>query len=70
MTTSTSFDLTLFDDEPTRKKLSLLSKLEVMFDDSRNELPQSYYNFIGDIPFGAKVRVTFELLPSDAPAQE
>jgi hypothetical protein len=58
----TTFDLTLFDDEDTRKKGRLLNRLELMFDDVRNPLPDEYYKFVTEIPFGSKVRVTFEVV--------
>jgi hypothetical protein len=38
----TTFDLTLFDDEETRKKGRLLNRLELMFDDFRNPLHDEY----------------------------
>jgi hypothetical protein len=58
----TTFDLTLFDDEDTRKKGRLLNRVELMFDDVRNPLPDEYYKFVTEIPFGSKVRVTFEVV--------
>ena len=58
----TTFDLTLFDDEDTRKKGRLLNRLELMFDDVRNPLPDEYYKLVTEIPFGSKVRVTFEVV--------
>jgi hypothetical protein len=56
------FELTLFDDEKTRKKLTLLNTLETMFDDERNILPPEYFYFSNELPLGTKVRVTFEVL--------
>jgi hypothetical protein len=58
----TTFELTLFDDEDTRKKGRLLNRLELMFDDVRNPLPDEYYKLVTEIPFGSKVRVTFEVI--------
>lgn len=58
----TTFELTLFDDEDTRKKGRLLNRLELMFDDVRNPLPDEYYKLVTEIPFGSKVRVTFEVV--------
>ena len=58
----TTFDLTLFDDEKTRKKGRLLNRLDLMFDDVRNPLPEEYYKNATEIPFGSKVRVTFEVI--------
>lgn len=59
-----TFDMTLFDDEKTRKKLTVLSKLETMFDDERNILPPEYFYFSDDLPVGSKVRITFEVMES------
>lgn len=57
-----AFDMTLFDDEQTHEKLPLLNKLEVMFDDKRNKLPLEYFYFSDELPFGSKVRITFEVI--------
>ncbi len=58
----TTFDMTLFDDEITRKKLTLLNTLETMFDDERNILPLEYFYFSESLPLGTKVRITFEVI--------
>jgi hypothetical protein len=62
----TTFDLTLFDDEDTRNKSVLMNmnvdRVALMFDDVRNPLPDEYYKFVTEIPFGSKVRVTFEVV--------
>jgi hypothetical protein len=60
-----SFEMTLFDDETTTKKLSLLNTLETMFDDARNILPQEYYWFSDNVPLGTTIRVTLEELPKE-----
>lgn len=57
-----SFDLTLFDDAENRRKGLLLNRLELMFDDSRNFLPLEYFKLAEALPFGSKVRVTFDVL--------
>lgn len=57
-----TFDMTLFDDEKTRKKLTVLNTLETMFDDERNILPPEYLYFSDELPPGTKVRVTFEVI--------
>lgn len=54
--------MTLFDDEITRKKLTLLNTLETMFDDERNILPLEYFYFSESLPLGTKVRITFEVI--------
>lgn len=58
----TEFELTLFDDEQTRKLEPILNRMEIMFDDRRNNLPDEYYWFSDNIPFGSKIRVTFEVI--------
>lgn len=58
----TTFDMTLFDDEKTRKQLTILNCLETMFDDERNILPEEYLYFSDDLPMGSTVRVTFEVI--------
>jgi hypothetical protein len=55
-------DMTLFDDEVTRKKLTILNTLETMFDDERNVLPPEYFYFSDELPLGSKVRITFEVV--------
>ena len=57
-----TFDMTLFDDEKNRKKLTSLNKLETLFDDERNILPEEYFYFSDDLPMGSTVRVTFEVI--------
>jgi hypothetical protein len=58
----TTFDMTLFDDEKNRKKLTMLNTLETMFDDERNILPSEYFYFSDNLPLGTKVRITFEVI--------
>jgi hypothetical protein len=58
----TEFELTLFDDEATAKRLTILNKLEAMFDDPRNVIPESYFYFSDKIPVGSTIRVTFEVI--------
>ena len=55
-------DMILFDDEQTRKKLTILNTLETMFDDERNVLPPEYFYFSDELPLGTKVRITFEVV--------
>ena len=57
-----TFDMTLFDDEKNRKKLTCLNKLETLFDDERNILPEEYFYFSDGLPMGSTVRVTFEVI--------
>jgi hypothetical protein len=58
----TSFDLTLFDDWETERKLEFLNRLETLFDHTKNTLPNEYYQFSDNLPIGSKVRVTFEVI--------
>ena len=58
----TTFDMTLFDDEKTLKKLTVLNTLETMFDDERNVLPPEYFYFSDNLPLGSRVRITFEVI--------
>ena len=56
------FEMTLFDDESVRKKLEVMTKMEVMFDDERNSEPDEYYELITGIPLGSKLRITLEVV--------
>jgi hypothetical protein len=58
----TEFELTLFDDEETAKKLVLLNRLEVLFDHTGNSLPDEYYEFTENLPIGSRVKITFEVV--------
>lgn len=58
----TEFELTLFDNTKNRKKLECMNTLEVIFDDEDNKLPEDYYWFADELPLGAKIRVTFEVI--------
>ena len=58
----TTFDMTLFNDEKTLKKLTILNTLETMFDDERNVLPPEYFYFSDNLPMGSRVRITFEVI--------
>lgn len=58
----TTFDMTLFNDENTLKKLTVLNTLEIMFDDERNVLPPEYFYFSDNLPLGSRVRITFEVI--------
>ena len=58
----TEFEMTLFEDDETHKKLTLLSPLETMFDHSKNILPLDYYWFSDKLPVGSRVKITFEIV--------
>ena len=60
------FEMTLFDDDGNRKKLTLLNTLETMFDDERNVLPPEYFYFSDELPLGSKVRITFEVIDNNS----
>ena len=54
------FDMTLFDDSCVKAKLDIMSKLEAMFDDARNYVPNEYYDIVGNIELGDTIRITVE----------
>ena len=64
------FQLVLYDDEKTRRKLKMMGTLEAAFDDERNSLPDEYYWFSDHMPLGSRIRVTLELLPLCAETSE
>ena len=61
----TEFYLTLFDDDKVKKKLHLLSRIEAMFDDERNQVPQSFRYFEENIEFGKTVKITIEVIDGE-----
>lgn len=56
------FQMTLFDDDAVREKLTVMSKMDVMFDDSRNNDPDEYYELINNLPLGSSIRITVEVV--------
>lgn len=59
----TEFEMTLWNDEETAKKLIMLHCLETLFDPSKNPLPEDYYWFSGKLlPVGSRVKITFEVV--------
>ena len=51
---------TLFDDESTRKKHEVMSKLEIIFDDSRNDSDWFWLDELERfLEFGKKYKITF-----------
>lgn len=58
----TEFEMTLWDDEETAKKSSVLSPLEILFDHSKNRLPAEYFWFSDALPLGTRVKITFEMI--------
>jgi hypothetical protein len=58
----TEFELTLYADRENSRDSSMLSKLELAFDDIRNPIPDSYYKFVENLPYGGRFRVVFEVL--------
>ena len=59
---TTVFNLTLYDTTQNRELATLLNKLEVAFNDVKNSLPQSYYDFIEKMEYGKAYKFTFEEL--------
>jgi hypothetical protein len=62
LTMNTSFEMTLWDDDETHCKLTALNCLETLFDHSRNTLPPEYFYFSDQLPIGARVRITLEVI--------
>lgn len=52
--------LYLKDTEENRKKEKLLSKLEILFDDVDNVLPEEYFNFIKNMKWNTNYKIIFE----------
>jgi hypothetical protein len=59
MTNKVSFIMYLYDDESTHEKLTIMSPMEIMFDDERNIVPEEYYDLVNLDP-GRGIRVTIE----------
>lgn len=55
-------EFTLYLNPDQSDKLGLLNKLEVAFDDVRNELPESYFDLVQDVPFGSTIKITMEVI--------
>jgi hypothetical protein len=58
----TEFEMTLWDDEETEKNLTILNRLEALFDHSKNTLPKDYFWFSDNLPVGSRVKITFEVI--------
>jgi len=58
----TEFNLVLHDNDVNKNKLRMLSKLEVMFDDPLNIIPDNWFYFTDELPFGVKIKVTLEVI--------
>jgi len=60
-----TFNLTLFDD--AKKKEEVLNRLEIMFDDERNNFDddENWKYFTEDIPYGSTVKITIEELKDE-----
>jgi hypothetical protein len=58
----TEFEMTLFDDAETSKNLTMLNRLEALFDHSKNSLPEEYFWFSDNLPVGSRVKITFEVI--------
>jgi hypothetical protein len=61
----TTFEMSLNDTPGNREKSKLMGALEIMFDDSDNELPKDWNEkFNGDagtdVPWGTKFKITIE----------
>lgn len=60
-----SFTVHLFDDESTREKLNVLTPLEAVFDDSRNDVPDGYYKIVNGLKPGQALCITVEIIEGD-----
>jgi hypothetical protein len=58
----TEFEMTLWEDAETAKNLTILNRLEALFDHSKNTLPKDYYWFSDNLPVGSRVKITFEVI--------
>lgn len=58
----TEFEMTLFNDEETAKNLTVLNRLEVLFNHSKNTPPKDYFWFSDNLPLGSRVKITFEVI--------
>ena len=65
---SCSFEVQLLNDAATREKLTVMSPMEVVFDDARNHIPDHYYRLV-NMPAGGRLRITVERL-DDSPLQD
>ena len=57
-----SFYLKMWDDEETREKSQFLGNLEVMFDHSKNSIPEDFFAVDEGLSLGSRIRVTFEIM--------
>ena len=63
----TEFEMTLWNDSETRRKVAMLNCLETLFDrffdHSNNPLPEDYFWVSGNLlPVGSRVKITFEVI--------
>ena len=63
----TEFEMKLWNDSETRRKVAMLNCLETLFDrffdHSNNPLPEDYFWFGGNLlPVGSRVKITFEVV--------
>lgn len=57
----TEFPLTLHDNDKNRDKSPYLQRIEIMFDDENNPLPDEWFSFWSDnIPWGSTIKITLE----------
>ena len=56
MKRSVTFKLKLFDD--TVENVAVMSEIDVMFDDRRNNVPHAYWEIIGSVEFGKTLEFT------------
>ena len=58
-----TFDMTLFDDASVAEKLTVMTPMDAIFDDSRNYVPDEYWDVAANLQPGQTLRITVEVLP-------
>ena len=64
MAKSVTFTLDLIDDDSVAEKLSCMDVMEVMFDDERNYVPDTYWDIVDNMLPGQSLRISIDLLDS------
>jgi hypothetical protein len=52
-----SFRLKLYNDDSVATKLRFMNEMECMFDDQRNDVPDSYYDLINGLELGEQIEI-------------
>lgn len=55
--------LVLHENDKNKKKAEVLQRIEILFDDEENKLPDEWFSFWSDdIPWNSKVKITLEIV--------